>query len=600
MANRRPGAQVIVGLCLTMLGSAHTEDAATLSAQLGPVVQRETVEIRGTVLLSPSRSVVPGARVELRRIQKGAAPLQQANVVAEYGAEADEYGQFVFENVDPGDYELEPYFPDGTSPDALRSVKTLSLTNEGPPVVTELWLTPLSKVSGWVLGSDGEPASEMRVQLARTVWDGGLRLEAVPGARAAITDENGAFELKTPAGEYLVAVLPPRGQSGASPIYYYYPNAIYPEDAIRISVQTEASLTGITVSLPRSSLLRTRFQMAIREDLFGGTGLASEYVEESRLLEAWLSPRGRGQIRRNAYRVDLEFLGDDTWETPPLQEGEYDLLVTYSAAVADALRSVGGVDFDWDRLTPISVVYMNLDQRNDTDLDGIVDLGVLPVSPKQSIQGRVSILGQTEDMDLASFVVGFQDTVFRGWGGYADVDDGGTFEVGGLHPGLYRLSPLVLNWKLPPGYYIASVSSGGDVLKDGLLVGGAANPVNIVLAADGATVQGVVRNRDSAVVADARVVLIPPSERRGVFARFLTTVTDAAGTFTFSAVPPGLYRLIALDVTGRTEPRPLGGETVSYWEAPDFVEDVEGQGMRLDVRRGSLGPISVQAIPLQP
>jgi hypothetical protein len=221
--------------------------------------------------------------------------------------------------------------------------------------------------------------------------------------------------------------------------------------------------------------------------------------------------------------------------------------------------------------------------------DADVDLGDLAPDTHVWASGRVSWkAGETPQGSDTPLGIRFEEsqaTLLR----IAEFD-GESFIVRGLSRGLWSVSA-----NLPSGGgYVVSVTRGGrDVIRDGLEVGsGPVSPVEILLAADGARIEGVARRRDGGeLVPDARIVLIPPPQRRGTTTRFITIESDARGAFSVEVVPPGEYRLLALDVAGRSDVYP-------YWESPEFLRQYELRGELITVDPGARLTINPEAIPL--
>jgi Carboxypeptidase regulatory-like domain len=71
----------------------------------------------------------------------------------------------------------------------------------------------------------------------------------------------------------------------------------------------------------------------------------------------------------------------------------------------------------------------------------------------------------------------------------------------------------------------------------------------------------------------------------------LATVSDSFGGFLLEDVPPGTYRLLALDEAG------LGGQW-SYWESPEFLRDFELRGEPVTIDPDARVRIDVRAVPL--
>jgi hypothetical protein len=97
-----------------------------------------------------------------------------------------------------------------------------------------------------------------------------------------------------------------------------------------------------------------------------------------------------------------------------------------------------------------------------------------------------------------------------------------------------------------------------------------------VLADDAAQIAGAARRDDGSLVPHARIVLVPGPNRRDSMTDFPTVEADERGVYTLEDIPPGEYRILALDVAGRTDLHP-------YWENPEFLRRYERLGERITV-----------------
>jgi hypothetical protein len=96
--------------------------------------------------------------------------------------------------------------------------------------------------------------------------------------------------------------------------------------------------------------------------------------------------------------------------------------------------------------------------------------------------------------------------------------------------------------------------------------------LEIVMSHDGATIEGVVKDKDDQPVPGATVVLIPETKRRSQHGLHLQTSTDQFGRYRFSSATPGEYKLFVwADVED------------GIWFDPDFLKDVEGDGHSISV-----------------
>jgi hypothetical protein len=103
---------------------------------------------------------------------------------------------------------------------------------------------------------------------------------------------------------------------------------------------------------------------------------------------------------------------------------------------------------------------------------------------------------------------------------------------------------------IPAAAYVKSIQMGGeDVLRNGIRVTRSVdNPLQIVLGIDGGTISGSVVDEKLAPFANATVALVPElADLRRRPDVYRNTVTDAAGNFQITTVPPGNYKLFAWD-----------------------------------------------------
>jgi hypothetical protein len=253
---------------------------------------------------------------------------------------------------------------------------------------------------------------------------------------------------------------------------------------------------------------------------------------------------------------ELVSLGNDVYRIGPLSPGVYEVGVNYTTWVT------GSLDRDWDQLDPIASFEVSLDDRD-------VDVGTVQIAPHQRISGGVRLRAtEPSDFDFDQIgnvaIIDHFSNVRQ-----APVGPDGDFVLSGVSAGLFEFNLP----KLPTGWYVASVMSGGrNVGRDGLLVGGMASPIEVQIASGGARVQGVARDRSSALIPDARIVLIPPVDRRGPMTEFPTTRTDDTGAYGLDSVPPGRYRALMIDVAGREG---FVRASDPYWQSPDFLRRYE-------------------------
>jgi hypothetical protein len=153
-----------------------------------------------------------------------------------------------------------------------------------------------------------------------------------------------------------------------------------------------------------------------------------------------------------------------------------------------------------------------------------------------------------------------------------------------LAPGDYRIRAV----EYPENVYVQSVHLGNiDVLNDGLhLDSSVQSLLEIVIAADMGTLDGVVGNTMQHLEPNVVVALVPAGEQRRRIDLYQSTRSDQEGHFHFEYVPPGDYSVYSWE---DVEP--------TAWMNSNFMRDYEGLGKPVHIEAGSHQTIQVKAIP---
>jgi hypothetical protein len=97
-------------------------------------------------------------------------------------------------------------------------------------------------------------------------------------------------------------------------------------------------------------------------------------------------------------------------------------------------------------------------------------------------------------------------------------------------------------------FFVKAVILGGkDVTDSGFSVGGGAYSLDVVIGANGATVDGVVVDDKSNPASDTHVVIVPDATHRQRRDLYHTITTDDRGHFSLIGLNPGEYQLFAAD-----------------------------------------------------
>jgi hypothetical protein len=199
---------------------------------------------------------------------------------------------------------------------------------------------------------------------------------------------------------------------------------------------------------------------------------------------------------------------------------------------------------------------MNLWANADVAVDGQNIAGVtLALQEGMRFSGRLTFEGSrpTPTDDLRRARVQLLPNALGGamimlGGGSAQVDDSGRFTVTGITPGRYRvmasLSSPEANWTLQ-----SAVVKGRDVLDYPLEIAPNEDVTNAVLTFTdlSQTVSGSLQDATGRPAPDYTIVVFPADRALWTATRRIRTARPGTdGTFTFTGLPPGSYRLAAL------------------------------------------------------
>jgi hypothetical protein len=537
--------------------------------------------IEATVMDVVTRQPVSDMEVELSPPNPTPFDIARRDTVAV----SDEKGQVTFSVSEIASYDLAVRSPDG-HPEISRLRKSVSVTDARPLAPAVLWVTFYGTVSGRVFDPSGDPVSGASVNILGTAEDAsGSRYAVMASDRSAITDEDGAYSISGPPGIHYVYVIPDNQRDHGAALYY--PGVRRIERAIPISITSRGELPAVDFSIgDETPSFTAQFRLPLDEIRTYGPPVTLPRctvtrngnvetepcpLDELEMFEVFVRASGRDQIRAPVAKLALESLDLDVYRTSALPPGDYELLFVHPSYIRRMFPNL-----DWDNRSPITRIALTLEDED-------VDLGTLQYAPRQDIPGRVTLVSspnlQLTSEDVPELILSSMDFGLGSGSKRTQVASDGSFIFTSVSPGYYEFALSRFNAPLPSGAYLLSARSAGrNVARDGLVVGGSVGFIEVVIAADGARLRGVVVDQAEAPIADVRVVAIPPPDRRGVALTFPTTKSDDMGAFDLRDIPPGNYRLLAIDTGGRTE-----DVVFPYWETPIFLREYERFGERITV-----------------
>jgi hypothetical protein len=550
---------------------------AGLEARPFRAAQAPAVTLAGVVTDSTSGDPLSSVQVRLSRTAAGdSSP-------ATFSTTTGTDGRFRI-IAPPADYTLlaqRPGFfgPILNSVPQLHVTRRVSLKAASQADEQKLTLTAGGAIAGRVIDSAGRPAGGASIHVVQLRYDGGR--PSLVRVRSAAANDRGEYRVYwIPPGEYLVmyessaSVGGPVLTSGASTYIQtrtFYPGTAAPGSARYVQVAPGSESLSIDFAL---QTVRT-FKVSGRV-INPLVPVATRPQDANAAYAASLAemPRFVFVNRESSTSSDFAVSGFDNavpladrtaglFELRSIPQGRYDLF-------AFALHSASGVEYSGR--TSIDL--------NSQDLTGLT----ITVHPPANLGGRiVGPSGAKTGVSLRS-----AESVRVGARKDASPDANGEFMFKGLVEGSYSLSVV-----LPEGMYVSDLRQGNrSIYADARVTVGsdAAPPVQITIAADGASVAGTISYPEGKMGNDTTVVAVPDSPLRNNPLVYRTARPDDAGGFTISGLAPGPYKFFAWDHA-----------TDGIWMNAEFLARYEELGTSTVVAPGQAGArLQVPVIPLVP
>lgn len=468
---------------------------------------------------------------------------------------SDQDGRFVFENVEPGTYQLT-----AERPGFLRQAYgARGLPYSGTPITLtagqqirdlEFKLLPQGVISGRVVDEEGEPVPRAQVMAMRV---GGGRIRSLPGGGGS-TNDVGEFRIAGLApGRYRVQAMPiparffgetVRPGNPNAPeegfVATYYPSATDPEAAAAIEVGAGQEVPGITIQLRKGPLYRIHGKV---------TGLTAERPASQ--LRVTLMPRRRDEPimgplggRGTSIEADGSFL------LTQVQPGSYYLTVMTFPGRMQALGRV-----------PVEITG--------SDLRDVV----VPLGATVTVSGAVRVEGQPK-ADFGTARVGLMPVEGIAFNASsAEVKADGSFQLEGVLGDRYTITLM----GGPENTYVKSVRMGGrEVPEQELDLSHAEGSVQleVVLSPKAAAVEGTVAEADKPAPG-AYVLLVPERLPAGREWLWRSATSDQNGRFEFRSLRPGEYKLYAFE-----DPEP------AYARDAEALKPFEQKAVKVTVKEG--------------
>jgi uncharacterized protein (DUF2141 family) len=530
-----------------LLLSAARPAAQQPARDTPPVTGAGSLSISGRVLATDGRTPLRRAIVRLSsaNIPKPRATRTDADGLYTFG-NLPASGSFTISAAKPQYLRLEYGQRRPFEPGRPLSLAAKSL------IGVDFRLPRAAAISGTVIDGSGEPVDRMRVFAFRRVFaDGRLTLRS---ARATVTNDAGQYRLSgLPPGDYYVAALEMATPTAVTfePTGYattYYPGTTDEQQAqpVRLALGQEVANLDVPVLSVRTATVSGQVVSADGKPLSFQANVGLQDSTGSGVA---------GNMVGGAFMERKTFEAPATFTIRGVRPGSYQLVVSGSGGERGVL--------------PIEV--------GETDLTGLT----LVVGSGGSLAGRITTTAGTPPpfarprADLAARPLADFYQVLGGTGSRPVIGD--TWSV--LWSGL--TGPRVIRAaSLPEGWWLKSVMRGDRDVTDTPIVlnhGDAVKDLTIVLDDKPTSISGAVTDAAGRTIGDCTVIAFADDASVwGVESRFVRAVRpDHQNAFTIAGLPPGVYRVAAVDYVEQGQ-----------WLDPKYLESLRDAATRLTLEPG--------------
>ena len=547
--------------------------------------------LSGTAAQTPALKPVSNCTVQGQIIQQPEGlPVRKASVRLsgvgeEQGDEGDLVtvtdadGHFKIEDVKPGAYRISYDHSGFVDAEKRHHGSGMLLSLAAGQEIKDLifHMLPAAVVTGKVTDIDGDPVPSVSVAaLLPHFWQDKEPIASGWG----VTNDLGEYRISDLApNRYTIVAKPPRrlarpaqpAKAGekSGPVYVmtYYPGSSERSHAVALDLHAGDEVP-VNITLGVAQPFHVRGQVA---------NLPAEAREDANIV---LRP------------LDEDF-GRTVSPWPVDEEGKFDVSGVFPGSYRVLLIS-------GSYLHPL---VMRGDQTVQVTTTDIEELRISPV-PNGQVRGRFR-MDNGGKMDWSQTEVELQSRVpGKSWRGgavdismqalwwddrpaHAELNKDGSFEIKDVPPDTYLLS-MWSRGKVLEGCFVKAVKLGEEDVRDvGFSVAGEAYSLDVLIGANGATVDGFVRDVEDKAASDVYVFIAPSgnaSARRDLyqFAR-----TDNRGHFSLTGLSPGAFVLIAADDDpDQTDPMD-----------PQFVHTHESLGKSIQLKEGEHQSVELKLAP---
>jgi protocatechuate 3,4-dioxygenase beta subunit len=538
-----------------------------LAAQTAPAKESKNCTVQGQVVQEPGGQ--PLKKVDVRLYA------EDSEQRTTYAAITDPDGNFRIEDVSPGSYRLRLERNGFTEISKHhRWFPTTLLALDPGQDIKDLLLRmqPAAVITGKILDQDGDPVPVVSVMAFKY---GRAKPGSGPSfAGSGRTDDLGEYRISGLApGRYLILARDekayPRTLLGAGEIKNgakeptvnaptYYPGTMERSRAVPVELHAGDEMP-VNITLAVSQVFHIRGSLP-NSVLAGGSVVR---------IELQARDDADPQMRFSGAKVDK----DGNFDIGNVLPGSYTFTL-----IAEGVQN----DQRFRIEQTVAVSNANVDNLRLTPLPNGHVRGQMRTDPAQSMdwtQLAVWLRRDDDDSSVPYIVAQFYNT-------YAQVGRDGSFDFKEVPAGSYHAVVQSRVWNLQ-NFFLKSVNLGTkDVADSGFAVGGGTYSLELVVSANGATLEGAVVDNKDQPVKDADVVLIPDTNRSKRRDLYQQNSTDQHGHFQLKGLNPGDYTVMAFEDLGDND-----------YHDPEFLKTYAPSGQDVRLKEGEHQSILLKVIP---
>ncbi len=534
--------------------------AAAFALQNASQKNNSGITIQGKVLQEPGGQPIRKASVQF------SARDGQSN--GQYSDTTDAEGRFKVDDLKPGRYMATVDHPGFVQSASGKQPASILLQPGQGTTDLVFYMQPAAVITGKVTDLDGDPMRNVGISALRV--GSALRGRNFHDSGNAVTNDLGEFRIPDlRAGRYTITANPPQGfraphakerdKVKENLIYTttYYPGTLDKEQSVAVEVHP-GDETPVNFGVLASPAYRV-----------AGTVVA--VPSGAVMTEIMLSPKDHTSVQNQQ-------LGEGgSFEFQNVLPGSY----TATLMVVTGLSSEGQPSVKMMRVVePIEVSTANVDRLQLQRNPGGAVRGKFRMDTGQRFDWTQLnvVLVPVDDNDSGVIVAGnFGAPAMSG------VNKDGSFELKNVAGGSYQLLVGAQSNNLRD-YITKSVDlDGRDVADSGFIVS-AGTSLDVVMSANGATIEGTVVDGKGKPAAYATVLDVPSAEHRNRQDLYQRDTTDELGHFRLRGLNPGKYTVLAFD------------ELQADIRQPEFLKSYEGRGEHVQLDEGARTSIVVKLI----